>query len=401
MIDVTPDMEAKLKELETEQASDPDLKQLDTTEGQPPKDADRPAPSDKVKSEPVTSKTPEIPSDAEKAEIETATKEAEKTGHELVKDDKGKYVRDDKGQFTKKPKAQVPAVDPAVVGVYEQIKGWKQEQLNALLDKFFPNASKYSKDNARKDTSWKALNEEKAKFEGERKAFEESVKDAKARFQADVDAFKQEQQASTATPEKFEKWAAAESEKAKNFEAAAKQAEDNGEFDKAESLKAKAVEAKGLEQRARQYAEDLKKNPPKTAEQNQAQFKADQKTWIDKASTEFPEFGKKGSEVQNDAIGWFGNITKQVPILSKVPGFIYYAAERAHLVSQVKAGKAASERVSVLEKENGELQAKVKELDALTNPTPQGGVNRVNPKDGPKSDDEEFNELRRMAAERV
>lgn len=392
MLTVTSEMDDKLKAMEAEQADE--LKQLDANQEQPIS-ADRPAPEAEVKPEPVPPK-PETSSDADKKEVDDAIADAEKTGHELKKDEQGKYLRDEKGKFVKQPKA--PVQDPAVSGVYEQIKGWKQEQLNALLDKFFPNASKYAKENARKDTSWKALNEEKAKFETERKAFQDSVTEAKARFQADVDAFKEEQAQARPNADKYEAWSKAEAQKADDLNAAAKKAEDAGEFDKAEALKAQAAEASGLSKRAKDMAEDVRKNPPQDDKARQEKFVADQRTWINKAAQDFPEFGKKDSEVQKGAAEYYRQMTAQIPALNKLPGFVYFCAERADLMLKANSGKAASERVSALEKENGELQAKVKELDALTNPTPQGGVARVTSGGGPKTDDQEYEELRQMAA---
>jgi hypothetical protein len=90
-------------------------------------------------------------------------------------------------------------------------------------------------------------------------------------------------------------------------------------------------------------------------------------------------------------------MSEKEPAVAKLPGFIYYCAERAAL-------KLAADRVPNLEKELGELRTKVKELDALTNPSPRGGGGVQRPK-SPKgwdqmSSEEQFDALRQEASQR-
>ena len=288
---------------------------------------------------------PDTLSDAEKQEadqVDAAKTEAEKEGKALKLDDKGKPARDAQGKFIKVDK-------PAGA---DDGKG------------------KYAKDRERRDHSWQALNSEKTAFEAEKAKHAAEVKAERDKLATERLTFTNQQQAANPTPEKYEQWSNAETAKAADLENQAKAAEAAGDFEKADKLRQGAATAKGFAQIAKEKADQLRKNPPPTAAQANQQFIANQKEWVSKAVTDFPEFGKKDSPVQKDAAEYYKQMTGQMPFLRTLPGFVYFCAERASL-------KSAADRVPVLEKELGELKPKLAELEALTNPSPAGGGNRL------------------------
>jgi len=334
----------RLAQLEAEQAKAPPAPvtpEANEDDTNPP--GDRAPEAGKEGSTPDSKTNTGTPSEAEKQEIadlEAAKSEAAKEGKEIKLDDKGKPTRDAAGKFVKVDKA-APA---------EKVS--------------------YGKDRERRDNSWKALNAEKTAFEADRAKHAAEVKAAQEKLAADTRAFQQQQQAATPTPEKYEQWAANEAQKAVELEKQAKQAEADAEFDKADKLRQAAATARGFEQVAKTKADDLRKNPPATVAQQQSKFVEDQRQWVSKAAIDFPEFAKKDSPVQKGAAEYYKQMTGQVPELARLPGFVYFCAERASL-------KTAADRVSGLEKELGELKPKLAELEALTNPPPGGSGNRL------------------------
>ena len=291
-----------------------------------------------------STKTTDTLSDAEKqetAQIDAAKTEAEKEGKQLKLDDKGKPARDAQGKFIKVEKSTP-----------DDGKG------------------KYAKDRERRDHSWQALNTEKTAFEAEKTKHATELKAERDKLAAERTAFEQQRQSANPTPEKYEQWSNAETAKAVDLENQAKAAEAAGDFEKADKLRQGAATAKGFAQIAREKAEQLRKNPPPTGAQATEQFIANQKEWVSKAVTDFPEFGKKDSPVQKDAADYYRQMTGQMPFLKTLPGFVYFCAERASL-------KSAADRVPALEKELGELKPKLAELEALTNPSPASGGNRL------------------------
>ena len=385
----TPDQEAELKQLESleaEQAAEFKKLGLDSQSGDTPPADDR-APADGKETPPDPSS--QIPADtlseAEKQEVETAKAEAEKEGKELDVDDKGAAKRDAAGKFVKRDKTPPPA--PAITLTPDERKKFD----SYLAEK---QGSKYAKDFTRRLVTWSELNAAKDNFAKEAATHQSSLKSAVEKFNADVATFQQEKAATVPTPEKYEAFAAKQAALANEKELAAKKAVDDGNFDEAEKLRDEAKFARRDAEAATKSAEHVRQNPPLNQQQIQAKFTADQKTWVDKACIDFPEFAKKDSPVFQETVNYFKQMTASDPVVAKLPGFIYFCAERAAL-------KTASARVPVMEKELGELRTKVKDLEALTNPTPSGGVARV--QSGAKSatemsDDELYAQLREEAS---
>lgn len=343
--------------------------------------ADRPAEVDKNASKSPSDKPDEgIPSEAEKLEVDTAKAEAEKEGKELELDDKGVAKRDAKGQFVKRDKAPEPVkLTPDEEKKFAQYL--KQTQ------------SKFGDDLGKRLVRWDKIKEAEKALEETRKGTEGQLQGAIKKFNADVAAFRAEQDNLKPTPEKYEQWANGLLTKANDLEAQAKKAEDAAEYDKAEKLKDEAKFARRDAQSAKDSADHLRKNPPATLQQQQAQFQTNQKEWINKAAVDFPEFGKKDSIVQKEAADYFKSMVQEYPEAGKLPGFIYFCAERA-------AFKTASDRVPNLEKELGELKKKLTEYELLTSPNPGGGANRLPAAKSYEtmSSEEQFAQLRQDAA---
>ena len=372
----------RLEELEAEQSKDtvdfkPELKTDDTIQAD-----DRALAGEEVVSQEPSKKSSDTLSDAENNEVVTAKAEAEKEGKELEFDEKGIAKRGEDGKFVKLDKKTV-----------EQPIEFNAEE-RAKFDKYLAQkqGSKYSKDFNRRMVTWSELNSEKEKFSAAKVQQENQYKAAIAKFNADVQAFQEEKSSMTPSPEKYEAFADKQNNLANEKELAAKKAEEAGDFDTAEKLRDEAKFARRDATAAKASAENVRKNPPINEKQRQEKFVADQRTWLDKAAIDFPEFAKKDSDLQKSALEYFKQITSSDPVVAKLPGFVYFCAERAAL-------KSASDSVPAMTKELGDLRTKVKDLEALTNPTPSAGISKtpsVKTWDS-MSSDEQYDHLRQEA----
>ena len=376
--------EEKLTRLEVEQTKEFEALAAKTPAADTTPTGDR-APGDDKPGKAAPDSTPTVtPSDAdkEKHEVEVATAEAEKEGKELDVDDKGKPKRDAQGKFVRRDKTPV-----------EQPIALTKEQ-KELFDKYLTQkqGSKYAKDFARRTLTWVEINAEKDRLATERTNWDNQLKEARTRFDADVQAFRQERDSAVPTPEKYEAFATKCSDLAKVKEAEAIIAVNAGEIEKAEALRREALILNEDANRAKTSAEHLRKNPPPDAKALRVKFQENQKSWIDKAKIDFPNITK---EVTQTALDYHKEMCKD-PAVARLPGVIYFAIERAVL-------KTAADRVPGLEKELGELRTKVKEQDEMLNPTPSGGVAhapQVAKAFEEMSDDEQYAALHSEAAGR-
>ena len=203
--------------------------------------------------------------------------------------------------------------------------------------------------------SWKELNEEKALV----RTTAEALKQREATLKQREEQLQQREAKLSQPkhkPEDYEGYAG-------TLEAQAKQAEDAGDYSKAERLRGKAEDA-------RDYAKQLRENPPKpdpTEAERAAQFKAQQKEWWGKAAVDFPAVVKEGTPEKAGLIA----LLRAEPDLVNDPKGMYYA-------SRLVTAEALSARVPTLEKDLAAAQARVKELEQLTTVPTDGSVNGNN-----------------------
>lgn len=223
-------------------------------------------------------------------------------------------------------------------------------------DKAKAEPTRYEKARARQEKSWQELNAQKAAFAQER-----------AELQKQREQFEAERAKAQA---KF---------KPEEYEAAAKEFEKQGKLDLAEL--------------ARTRAEELRKNPPdkQAAAQAEAQTKAEEasrKEWALKAGVDFPEIAKDNSPLQVRV----AQLLAEEPDFKTHPKGIYVAARIASL-------ETAAAGVPGMEKELGQLRAKVKELEGLTAPGGPGGATALPGEKSfeQKSESEQLQELTEAA----
>lgn len=245
--------------------------------------------------------------------------------------------------------------------------------------------SKFAKDQARRDTTWKALNAEKENFTKERQAFE-----------AERNAWKAEREAAeaenTVTPEKYEGYAAQMRARADHLKAEADRLEEAGKFDEAESKREDARDAEADIRRATKAAEELRKNPPANIVQRNERMQAEKKEWTLKAAQDFPELAKDGSEFQKAVATNLSDIQQYAPGILRDPKSIYF-------VTKLTAMEAAAAGVPGLKTKLSQAEARVKELETLVSP---GAPSQHTQLAGEipfeqRSREEQFNELERLA----
>lgn len=246
--------------------------------------------------------------------------------------------------------------------------------------------SKFAKDQQRRDTTWKALNADKESFTKERQAFE-----------AERNAWKAEREAAEAenavTPEKYEGYAAQMRARADHLKAEADRLDAAGKFDEAESKREDARDAETDIRKATKAAEELRKNPPANVVQRNERIAAEKKEWTLKAAQDFPELAKDGSEFQKAVAQNLSEIQTYAPGILRDPRSIY-------LVTRMTAMETAAAGVPELKKKLSQMEARVKEFEALTSPGAVGQSAQLAgeiPFDK-KSSAEQMAELRQMAS---
>lgn len=213
-------------------------------------------------------------------------------------------------------------------------------------------ASKFAKEQQRRDNSWKALNEEKTKFQQERELLVKEREAFERRKEAEKLAVK------TITPEQFE--------------TAAEAFEEQGDYDKAKAARLKAKE--------------LRANPPKdplTDAQEQSFARGRQR---------FPQMFTKDTPENKLAIE-IANKFPELTQFSPNPSEVLEVMVKREFEINAKATAQAS-RVPELESQVATLQARIKELEQATAPAGGGSVSSQ-----PKSD-KPFEEMTEAEQER-
>lgn len=256
-----------------------------------------------------------------------------------------------------------------------------------------PDARKsdFAKANERKDTSWKNLNAEKEAFAKERDALQQQ----KQQLEQQQQEFQQRQAKAQNrfTPEQYEQAAKnrlteADSmllradgmdKRANDLEEAGKAGEAELMRRESKQLREDAAGEKGLAKQYNKLAQNARNNPDPTAQQIQQQNNQKIQAYTLEAAKQWPDIAVKDSPLQkataillNEARG--NGLNEQ-----ENPAIRYHAIRLA-------AAELASARVPDMEKQLGALQAKVKELEALT--APGGGQGSVQVAQGGKSFDE-------------
>lgn len=237
--------------------------------------------------------------------------------------------------------------------------------------------SKFAADKQRRDDSWKALNAEKEETRALRKRCEEDLAALKRERQA-LEEEKTKAAQPKFKPEEYET-------KAAEWERLAGVLEGEGKFEEAAVLKYRARVAK-------EYAADLRKNPPpapKTDEQAKADSEKVMKEWYSKGALECPAAAKYGTP-ENAKLQ---ELIKAEPGLLEDPKAMYYGL-------RLVTAETAAARASSLEKDLGEARAKIKELEGKLTVTdgnaPPGNLAPVAFEQ--KGADEQWAELQQMAA---
>lgn len=219
--------------------------------------------------------------------------------------------------------------------------------------------TRYEKAKARQEKSWAELNRQKDEFKAQQLALE-----AERRKLADERTSWQKER------EKAER-----RYKPEDYEKAADDWEAQGKYDLAEA--------------ARDRAKQLRETPDVNAVADQSAKVAEreklQKEWYSKAAIDFPEVARNGSD-QNAKLK---ALLAAEPDVLNDPKGMYYA-------SRLVAAETSAARVPVMEKELGELRAKVKELESNTMPSLPGSSTPAKPAMG---NADEFARLEQMARE--
>lgn len=312
-----------------------------------PKPTDTPAAADKSKDESPKSKV---------SDAESTDKKSDLPGDKPA-DTK---ARDSKGQFAK-----------------------AQERLHKTWDNV----------NARKtelDTQAQTLTQRETQLQQQQEEFERKQSTAQQQYQPE-----QYEQAATQKAKRAEGLHA----QADGIEARAKKLEDDGDFTKAAGLmeeakkiRKAAFKEEGNADDLKAHAEELRKNPPPTAKAAEEKLEGQRKEWTMKAATDFPELGKKDSELQKTVAGHLKALWETDRALASNPQIIYH-------VTRLAAAETAAARVPGMEKELAQAKAKVKELEGLTAPGGAGSTQRITESKVNKTDAEEGAELRQMASE--
>lgn len=284
--------------------------------------------------------------------------------------------------LTDTPAAADPAATPEPTTATQKPDATDETQAKPVTR---DEKGKFAREKQRRDDSWKALNAEKAAWAEEQ-----------ARFKAEREAWQREREAAAqenqVTPERYEAYGQQMQAQADHLLAEADRLEAAGKFDEAEAKREDARDAVADVRKAKKAAADLRANPPASLQQRNEQVQAQKREWTLKAAQDFPDLAKDGSEFQKAVANNLAELASQAPTMARDPRSIYF-------VTKLVAAETAAAGVPELKKKLSQTEARVKELEALTGPTPPGNPG---PAGGEipfeqRSREEQFAELERLA----
>jgi chromosome segregation ATPase len=263
--------------------------------------------------------------------------------------------------------------------------------------------SAYAKSQERLEKTWDNVNKRKTELDTR----EQQVAEKQRQLEQREEQFRRQTEESQTQykPEDVEKAAGQKLERAKalneradGLEAKAKKLDDDGKYqdaarlnDEAKKLRKQANKEEGNAEDLKAHAEDLRKNPPASFAEREKKTEVQRKEWTLKAAQDFPELGKQGSELQKAVGAALNQLWQTDRVLASHPQIIYH-------VTRLTAAETAAARVPALEKQLGELTAKVQDYEKLTSPGGPGAAQRVDTSAQPKTDADERAELGDMAA---
>ena len=297
--------------------------------------------------------------------------------------------------------AQAPTTDlpdtpaaPAEASAQPEID--KSKEAKAEPAKPEKESSRYAKAQGRLNKTWESVNTEKTALAAEKTKLEAERLEF-TRKRAEFDAIQEQARQPQFRPEDYQQAADAKKQYADHLLAEAKRADDEGEFAKSKALVKRAIKADAIGEDLAEHAEKLRKNPPAEFAQRAAQFESTRKAWTVEAAKAYPDLAKDGSPFQNRVAAHQKALAQSDPQLLAQPSLIYHISRLAAAELQAEALKADVARVPVLEKQVGELQAKVKEFQSLTATASPNSVAKL----GTSSSNTEEEDLYRMANELV
>ena len=265
--------------------------------------------------------------------------------------------------------------------------------------------SKFAADKERLDKTWKSVNEQKTQLTAKEQALQQREQLLAQREQKAQVA--EARAKNNFTPEQYlqagqNKLQSAESLaiQADGLDRRAEQLEQAGNYADAAKLQAQAKaireQSSGervLAKQMQDMAEHLKKNPDPTIEQHKATLEQHKRHYLLEAAKRWPDVAVANSEFQKTMAAHLQAAAQQGLDPAENPAIFYH-------VARLTAAESAAARVPDLEKKLGAANARLKELEALTNPGGGQGSAQTQPAARELSDAEEEQSLRSFALTR-
>lgn len=236
-----------------------------------------------------------------------------------------------------------------------------------------PSGSAFKQNAERLDKTWKAVNERKAQLDAQEqqlKAREQQIAAQEQRVR-----IQQAKASQKYTPEQYEQAGQTRQQNGDQFELQAdglerraEKLEEQGDLagaerarQQAKNLRDQAVVERSTAKQLKDYAGHLRANPDPTLEQHQQQKSRELQHYTTEAAKAWPELAQSGSEFQKRTAAHLQAASKYGLDTNENPAIMYFAAQLTHF-------ERTAARVPDMEKELGELRAKVKEYEKLTAP---------------------------------